>query len=143
MSRLKAICQNLARIENHTVTDLFELAVTPDYLSKKERELNNLISFAKTDPKVLALVEKYKAGDSILKKIYDQLLLYGAGRYARGYWVAGASLVFPNTLEALIKNFDGDKFVLAGHTEKNSGLKVAYRMFTYFSDAENQPIEEI
>ena len=143
MARLRRICSNLSKIENPTVTNLFELTANPDYQHKKEKELNNLIAFAKTDPEVVAVIEEYKAGDSILRKLYDQLLLHGAGRYARGYWVAGSALVFPHSLDALLRNFNGEKFMLPGHTDNNSGIKVAYRMFTYFTEGENEPIEEI
>ena len=143
MARLRSICANLSKIENHTVTDLFELSITPDYQEKKEKEINNLIAFAKTDSAVLSIIEKYKASDTILRKLYDQLLLHGAGRYARGYWVAGSALVFPHSLEALLRYFNGENFSLPGHTDYNSGIKVAYRMFTYFTEGEKEPIEEI
>ena len=143
MVRLRNISQQLAKFETQAITDLFELAADPKFKAKKDKEFELLLKLAKSDPKVQKVINQYGADAKIMRKVYDQLILHGAGKFTRGYWVPAASLVDPNTLEALFKYFDGEKFVLSGHTDYNSGIKVAYRMFTYFTDGENGPIEDI
>ena len=143
MVRLKSVSQQLSKTENQTVTDLFELAADPQFKIKKDKEFNQLMEVSESDPKVRDLITRYGADRRIMRKMYDQLVLHGAGRFARGYWVAAASLAFPETLEALFRHFNGEIFLLRGHSEHNSGLKVAYRMFTYFADQENSAIEDI
>jgi hypothetical protein len=143
MVRLRNISHQLAKFETQAITDLFELTVDPEFKAKKDKEFNLLLKFAKGNPKIKEMMDLYGADDKIMRKVYDQLILHGAGKFTRGYWVAAASLTDPNTLEALFKYFDGEKFILSGHTDYNSGIKVAYRMFTYFTEGENGPIEEI
>lgn len=143
MVRLRNISHQLAKFETQAITDLFELAADPKFKAKKDKEFELLLKFAKTDPKVQEAIKRYGADGKIMRKIYDQLILHGAGKFTRGYWVAAASLTNPYTLEALFTYFDGEKFVLSGHTDYNSGIKVAYRMFTYFTEGENGPIEDI
>lgn len=143
MVRLRSVSQQLSKSENQTVTDLFELAVDPQFKVKKNKEFDQLMEISESDPKVRELINSYGADRKIMRKMYDQLILHGAGRFARGYWVAAASLTFPETLEALLRHFNGEKFLLSGHSEHNSGLKIAYRMFAYFADQENSSIEEI
>lgn len=143
MVRLRNISQQLAKFETQAITDLFELTVDPKFKTEKDKEFELLLKLAKSDPKVQEVINLYGADAKIMRKVYDQLVLHGAGKYTRVYWVAAASLTDPHTLEALFKYFDGEKFVLSGHTDYNSGIKVAYRMFTYFTDGENGPIDYI
>ena len=143
MAKLRNISERLAKAENINVTDLFAIASEDRPKSKKEKELENLVDLAKSDPKIVQLLKNHSKDETIFRKLYNKLVQNGAGRFARGYWVAGASLVFPNTLEALLRNFDGENFVIQGYSTQNAGSKVAYRMFAYFADGENGPIEEI
>ena len=143
MARLKSISEQLAQMETQTVTDLFEIVADPEHKIKKEKVFATLLKLAKTDSKVEELITYYGADAKIMRKVYDQLISHGAGRFTRGYWVPAASLTDPHTLEALFRNFVGEKFMISGYTDYNAGVKMAYRMFNYFTENENTPIEDL
>lgn len=75
------------------------------------------------------VIEKYSITETALKEKYEQLILYGAGQYVRGHWIAASALVFQSTLEYL---FD----IRNEMSGRDEGEEIAYKLLEYFENGE-------
>ena len=75
------------------------------------------------------VIEKYSITETALKEKYEKLILYGAGQYVRGHWIAASALVFQSTLEYL---FD----IRNEMSGRDEGEEIAYKLLEYFENGE-------
>ena len=76
-----------------------------------------------------SLIKKYNASRETLYELFNKLNKNGADRWVKGHFVAGSALVFPQTLEYILRNASGDFKMLSA------------RLLIYFARNETVEIE--
>lgn len=78
------------------------------------------------------VILRHNGDKATISNIYDYLILNGAGQWTNGFHVAIASLGYPETLEVLLKAFDGESFNYQGYNDKNAVVKLVFDLCLYF-----------
>ena len=87
---------------------------------KQKKAEEELLDLCENDKQLSKIIEKYNSNRNQLKKIYNDLLVNGAGQWAGGHFCAASALVFVPTLEYVLQN------------KKSIGATVSYIIVDYF-----------
>lgn len=104
--------------------------------SEKVDVIDELLALAESDENTQKIINEYSANRDILRKIYNKLVLTGAGQFVKGHYVAASSLVYPQTLRFLLRYFNGKNFSVNDWTERESEIFIAFRLIEYFKKGE-------
>ncbi|HDY68797.1 MAG TPA: hypothetical protein ENH85_13530 [Candidatus Scalindua sp.] len=108
----------------------------PSSSSTQTDTIDELIDLAYSDEYVLRVLEDYDGNRETLRNLYNKLVLTGAGQYAGGHYIAASSLVYPQTLKFLLKNYKGPDFAINDLDARNSAIFIAHRVIEYFEKGE-------
>ncbi len=103
-------------------------------LSRRQTALSGLLDLCESDPRLAPILQKYGATRATLEELYTMLLSSGAGQWVRGHFVAASALVFPATLDYLLRMRRDDL------KDADSVQEVAFRLLQYFGGGEVGPI---
>ena len=87
---------------------------------KQKKAEEELLDLCENDKQLSKIIEKYNSNRNQLKKIYNNLLVNGAGQWAGGHFCAASALAFVPTLEYVLQN------------KKSIGAGVSYIIVDYF-----------
>lgn len=130
--RLKKISKVLGHAATLDHSELIKYLGT-DTSYQDEQALDDLFDLCESDPYVSVVMQNHDADKDKLRKGYRELIRAGAGQWAKGHYVPVSSLVYPLTLDYLLRNLDKDK---------DDFLYVAHRLLTYFQKGEIGKIDD-
>lgn len=91
-----------------------------------QKALADVLEIAAHDPGVQLTMNKWKASPVALERLYEKLIMSGAGQVRAGHFVAASALTFGLTLD----------YLFAGEVGGRSWDEMAYRMIRYFEKNE-------
>jgi hypothetical protein len=112
----------------------------------------DLLDLCEKDQAISEVMQRYSATRETLKELFHKLIVTGGAQWAGNHYVAASSLVYPHTLEFLLRYFRGIDAIddtyqwsidLTSSTPGRAvAMRVTYELIRYFEDGRTGPVEQ-
>jgi hypothetical protein len=115
-----------------------------------QRAAEDLFDLCEQDAAIREVMKRYGATRKTLADLFLRLKAVGAAQMAGAHWAAASALAYPETLEFLLRYFQGVAKLAEGYAwpedlksetpERAVAMRVAYEVIMYFEDNRTGPV---